>query len=109
MGFVGTWVGQALIGSIGLLRTGVCALLHSFTGQPASFTNLPTKASGTIRIQSMQFESRHRAYTTSVMVQVTFGSSPHTSGRGHSCISLGAGYCRGAPVHLVLLWHDCLV
>ena len=27
MGFVGTWVGQALIGSIGLLRTGVCALL----------------------------------------------------------------------------------
>ena len=27
MGFVGTWVGQALIGGIGLLRTGVCALL----------------------------------------------------------------------------------
>ena len=27
MGFVGTWVGQALIASIGLLRTGVCALL----------------------------------------------------------------------------------
>lgn len=27
MGFVGTWVGQALIGSIGLLRTGVCALM----------------------------------------------------------------------------------
>ena len=27
MGFVGTWVGQALIRSIGLLRTGLCALL----------------------------------------------------------------------------------
>ena len=27
MGFVGTWVGQALIASIGLLHTGVCALL----------------------------------------------------------------------------------
>ena len=27
MGFVGTWVGQASIGGIGLLRTGVCALL----------------------------------------------------------------------------------
>ena len=27
MGFVGTWVGQASIGSLGLLRTGVCALL----------------------------------------------------------------------------------
>ena len=27
MGFVGTWVGEALGSSIGLLRTGVCALV----------------------------------------------------------------------------------
>lgn len=27
MGFVGTWVGQALIASIGVLRTGVAALV----------------------------------------------------------------------------------
>ena len=55
------------------------------------------------------FESRHRTYTTSVIAQVAFGSSPYTSVRGHSCISLGARHCRGTPVHLVLLWHDCLV